>query len=517
MNNAPALIRSLIVYGICVPLALVTGFLLTNPLDISTFIFAGLFALLLGIPFLLKWHQPLLMFSWHTGISLFFLKGQPDLWLVMVMLSLGISVLERTMNSQMRFIRVPQMTWPLILLFAVTVFTAELNGGFGFRSMGSAFYGGKRYAFLFIGIASYFALTARKIPSGRVWLCVGLFFLGPAINAVGDFYSVAPRWMTVAFLFFRPTFATSDFEFGETRLGGVGTAGSAIFLWLVARYGLRGILLSNKFWRPVLLAAAVGLVFLGGFRSALLMLTFVFGVTFYLERLHRTWLLPVFAALGVVGALVIIPMADKLPFTVQRTLAFLPFIPVDSAAKISADDSTNWRLRMWQALLPQVPEHLLLGKGYTIPKADFDEMMGNTALANSFAANLDASQGGLALSQDYHNGMLSIVIPLGIWGVLAFLWLVAAGIWALYNNFKHGDPAYRTVNSILFVLFLFQSLSYVSCLGGLQLANEIGFFLGYVGFSIALNNGVCRPVPKPVPATQPVRRMQGFPRPVFQR
>jgi hypothetical protein len=36
MNNAPAIFRSLIVYAICMPLAIMMGYLLTNPLDYST-------------------------------------------------------------------------------------------------------------------------------------------------------------------------------------------------------------------------------------------------------------------------------------------------------------------------------------------------------------------------------------------------------------------------------------------------------------------------------------------------
>lgn len=491
-------------YAICVPLAVVIGYVLSNPFDKSTFVFVGVFGLLLVFPLLVKWHQPLLLFSWHTGIVVFFLNGTPDLWLVMVPLSLGISVLERAMNSDMRFIRVPQITWPLIALMAVVIFTAKLNGGFGLRSLGSDVYGGKKYVFLFIALASYFALTARRIPRERVWLCVGLFFLAPAINAIGDFAYRTPHWLHFLFVVFPPTYAAPDeFMFGTTRLGGLGTAGSAIYLWLMARYGLRGIFLSGQLWRVFLLVAGVSLIFLGGFRSALLLVIFTFVLKFFMEGLHRTWLLPVFAMAGITLLVAFIPLAHKLPFTVQRTLAFLPFLSLDAAAKRSADDSSNWRLQMWQALLPQVSQHLLLGKGYAIKPGDFNEMMGQTALANGMASKLDASQGSLSLSGDYHNGMLSVVIPFGIWGVLAFLWFLGAGLRVMYFNYKYGDPALTTVNSLLFLLFLYEMLNYLSCLGGLQMSQDIGlFFLGYLGLSVALNNGVCRRATAPAGVEQ---------------
>src|SRR5208282_5557992 len=108
-NNAAAL-RTLIVYAVCVPLAIAVGYMVTNPMDYSTLGMFGIVMLLLVSPLLLRWHYPLLVLSWNIGISLFFIKGSPSLWYVMVPLSLGISVLDRAMNSDRHFIRVPQLT-----------------------------------------------------------------------------------------------------------------------------------------------------------------------------------------------------------------------------------------------------------------------------------------------------------------------------------------------------------------------------------------------------------------------
>ena len=116
--------------------------------------------------------------------------------------------------------------------------------------------------------------------------------------------------------------------------------------------------------------------------------------------------------------------------------------------------------------------------------------------------------------------MLSIIIPFGIWGVAAFLWLTIAGLRVMYLNYQYGDPGLRNLNALLFVLYLFEFLNYVSCVGGLALSGDLGlFFLGYLGFSIALNNGVRRPAPKPAPikAPAPARSGLAVPRPAFQR
>src|SRR5450432_2838283 len=130
-NNLPAILRSLIVYAVCVPLAVWVGFLAAQQWDRSTFSVVGVLALVLCAPLLLRWHHFLLIVSWNLGMTIFFLPGSPQIWLFMVALSLGVSVLHRTLNSEARFIPAPQITWPLIFLTAVVEFTIVMTGGIG--------------------------------------------------------------------------------------------------------------------------------------------------------------------------------------------------------------------------------------------------------------------------------------------------------------------------------------------------------------------------------------------------
>ena len=517
-NNA-AVFRTLIIYAICVPLAITIGYLLTNPMDYSSFGLFGIVALLLASPILLRWHHPLLILSWNMGISMFFIMSAPSLWFVMVALSLGISVLERTLNSEMHFIRVPQITWPLLCLAAVAIVTAELTGGFGVRAFGSEVYGGKKYAYLLAGILSYFALTARRIPREQAGLYVALFLLGGAVNFIGDLFSIAPSWAYYLFLFFPPgSTAFFSFQVGETRLGGFAGAGLAIWSFLMARYGIRGIFLSGNLWRPFVFFLTFTLIFLGGYRNHLIFVVVLFALQFFAEGLHRTRLLPIFAWLGIMAMMAIVPLASKLPFTFQRTLAFLP-LHLDPVVRSEAQDSLDWRLNMWKALLPKVPQYLLLGKGMAISPEEYNEMMGNTALATA-AGSFDPSQNALALAYDYHNGPLSVLIPFGIWGVIAVLWLLGAGLRVMYCNFRYGDSSLQTFNIFLFVEFTYYVFQFL-VMGG-ALSGDIAKFAGVLGLSIALNGGVCRPAPQPVPAREPFLRSRGIlpgsqPRPAFPK
>ena len=54
MSNASALFRSLIVYGLCLPLAVTLGYLLANPLDLTTVAVVGILLFVLMIPFFLR-------------------------------------------------------------------------------------------------------------------------------------------------------------------------------------------------------------------------------------------------------------------------------------------------------------------------------------------------------------------------------------------------------------------------------------------------------------------------------
>jgi len=500
MNNIPAVLRLFIIYVVCTVLAITVGYFLTNPLTYSTFAVVGIIVLTLVFPLLLRWHYPLLLFAWYTNITLFFIKGMPTVWLALVALSLGISIMHRALSKDMHFIRVPQITWPLICMIGVVVVTAELTGGFGLRTFGSEIYGGRKYIFLLVGILSYFALTAQHIPYNRIRLYVTLFFLGGLTLIISDLFSVVPSSLQFIFWFFPPSiYTTGEFQPGETRLGGFTGAGLAIFYCLTAIYGIRGIFLSKKVWRLFLFTLSFVMIFLGGFRSAILEFGIIFILVFFLEKLHRTRLFLVFLFAGALMAVALVPLASHLPYTFQRTLSFLP-LKVDPMARQDAQSTLNWRIDMWKALLPQVPQHLLLGKGFAITPEDY-EMMG----WNSPFQTVDPSQQGAALAFDYHNGPLSVVLPFGIWGAIVFLWFMAASLRVMYCNFRYGDPSLQTVNTLLWAYLLFQFGSFVF-LGG-AFADNMMRFIGPLGLNIAFNGGVCRPF-RITDANHPTERIQ---------
>ena len=107
------------------------------------------------------------------------------------------------------------------------------------------------------------------------------------------------------------------------------------------------------------------------------------------------------------------------------------------------------------------------------------------------------------MSGDYHNGPLSVLIPFGVWGMIGWLWFLAAGVRTLYLNHRHGSARFQTVNTFLFALFLARIILFFFVFGGFE--TELAVFAGLVGLGICLNGGVARPAKAPALTAPPVK------------
>src|ERR1043165_2884981 len=157
---------------------------------------------------------------------------------------------------------------------------------------------------------------------------------------------------------------------GQTLVRSVPLMGAAVAVisFMLARFGVRGILDLRKPWRLLLVGLCVAVGLFGGFRSFVLGMVLVMGVAFFLEGLHRTRYLPILIATAVIGLGVLVVVSERLPFSVQRSLSFLP-VKIDPAVQMDAQGSLDWRLQMWDILRKEIPDYLLVGKGFAIDPA----------------------------------------------------------------------------------------------------------------------------------------------------
>lgn len=470
------------------PLALVFGFILATPDQFGSLALVGLIVFVLATPVLLRWHHPILIFSWSAGINLFFLPGQPQLWMLMACISLAVAILSCILDRSLRFQHVPMVTWTLLGFLAIVLITAKLTGGIGVRSLGGSTYGGKKYFHIIFAVIGYFAISSQRTPVRQAVVVAGLFFLSAMTMAFSNIAYMTNQWWL--FLIFPVDFAlsqaTEDLQEGVlsvtfSRLSGFSFAGLALYSYLIMRFGIRGLLDLTKPWRLGIWLAAVVLSLLGGFRSTLVIMAMVFALQFYLEGLFRTRLFPVLALAGIGGMAFLIPLADRLPLSVQRSISILP-IEVNPAARHDAMASTQWRLDMWALLWREVPRYLVIGKGYAMNPTDL--YLTQEATRRGFAKNYENA----LVAGDYHSGPLSLLIPFGVFGTLAFVAFTLAGFWVLYNNYRHGDPALRGINTFLVSYFVARYVFFWSVFGAVS--TDLPMFAGTIALSISLNGGM---------------------------
>lgn len=501
MSAAPLPKRFLILL-LLLPVALLLGYMLAGPVDYTSIaVYAGILGVIL-LPLILQYHHALLILSLNATVDIFFLPGKPHLWMLLALISLGFTFVARILNKETRLLHVPSVTWSLVAMVVVVAVTAKLTGGLGMRALGGASYGGKRYVFIAFALLVYLAVSLVRISPDKAKLYLGLYFFSTLTSAMSNvIYNAGVGWWWLYYILpsdWALSQAQEDFTLGfvgvrMNRLAGFNPAAQAVLCYLLVRFGIRGLFDFAKPWRFVFLLLTIALCLLSGFRSGLILIAFILAIQFCLEGLIRSRLFVAFILTGILGLAVLLPFTQRLPLSVQRSLSVLPLVEVDAAVRANARESTEWRLKMWEVLVPQIPRYLWLGKGHSASEADY--YLASESVKRGLARDYEMS----LVAGDYHNGPLTIILPFGIWGCLAFLAFLIAGLRVLHGNYRHGDPALKSANTLLFSLFLAKIVFFLSVYGVLH--SDLPTLAGLVGLSVSLNGGLARAAaPNPLPA-----------------
>ena len=496
MTLATPILRSLLAYVLCLPLAIVMGYALATPLNYGNLGVFLMVTTLLSIPIVLRWHHLLLLAAWNSTALVFLLPGHPSLWLVLAVVSLVMSLTRRAVTRSLRLLSVPSLTWPLCFIVFVVLLTAKLTGGFGFRSLGSSeLVGGKRYVILVAAVVGYFAISVAAIPKDRSRLAATLYFAGGITAIVGSLIFFIDPSLRFIYLFFpTDTGYTDEAKPLMTRFYGVSVASQYGVMLLLVRYGLRGLLLEGKWWRTALFVGCLVMGLFGGFRTVLVTFAVLLLIQFILEGLFQTKLIIGVGFLIIIGGVVLAALAPHLPQQVQRCLTFLP-VNLDPVVRLDAEFSTQWRLDMWREVVPEIPKYLLLGRGFAIEVTDLQFMGAKVqqGMAHNYAQSI--------ITGDFHSGPLSILLPFGIWGILGFGWLCWVGVRALHRNFIYSPPELKLINTVLFSTFVTELIVFVFVFGSFQ--TQFPLFTGILGLSVAMNGGVRSSVPAPEEPEEP--------------
>ena len=488
--------RSLLIFAFCIPLAILMGFMLSDPFVSKNMMVIGILGGLLLLPVAITFHHSALIWTSTMFMTAFFVKGQPPMWMLMALVSLAVAIISRPLSAVK-----PKPVWTrgmvasLAFLVIVMLITAKFRGGIGIRSFGGDVYGGRRYVFIIFAIIGFFALTMQTIPKKRIASDLRMFALGPATAALSNIaYMLGPAFYFL-FLLFPVDMALGQaaadlspgFE-GIKRVSGFGPASIGITGFCLMRWGFTGVLSLHKPWRALIMLCALGLGVISGFRSHISFCILLMTIQFFAEGLHRTRYLAGFiCGLTVVFSFIAV-FSEKLPIPAQRALSFLP-IRVDAHAKIDARNSNEWRLEMWEVLAKDIPKYFWLGKGYAIDPTDL--FLANESIARGFA---DPNEFFIKAG-DYHSGPFSLILPFGVWGVIAFAWILYCGIKILWNNMKYGDADLKKINVFLYSIFMARLVFFVVIFGAFE--QDLWIFLATIGLSLCINGGVRGVAQKP--------------------
>jgi len=301
-----------------------------------------------------------------------------------------------------------------IFMLAACVMIVICVRGTGFRILGSSHWGGTRYVHMLTGMALpiiSWGVTMRRSLLRRSILMMGLLALVPFFCSA--LYVVSGGRITQQFYFSTATGGGMIAAAEAIETGGLARLqmGSNVALFvLLMPFALFRFQGRQKLLYAALIALAVVAVGVSGYRTSLLRMgAFIAGAFLFLEPRHRfrKILLMGICALTLYG--IILLSAPYLPRTFQRAISVLPFVKIDPEVEYSAMATTRWRLELWKTALHEIPKYILVGKGYTI---DID-----TAYWLQFSTHRAVEFGLYSVA--YHNGFLSLIIGLGLPGLLS--------------------------------------------------------------------------------------------------
>ena len=495
-----ALNRLLIMYSVAIPMAIMLGYLVASADGFFSYALIAMMMLVFTLPLVLKFHHEMTIITWNSSLIVFFLPGQPNAGYVFAGICLIIGIVSYTLTKKEPFIHVPEFSRPLILLFLIVIGTAVISGGLGGRSLGSDQFGAKRYLGVIGPVVGYFAMTSRRIKPDHAQLLASLYFLSGVLIAGSDIaYALGPSFYFLFALFPVEQAFLQAVQETFTRITGIAWASTSILYFLMLRYGAKGILDLRYAWRLLLFAALFGVSMFGGYRTAVIVVAIIFFIQFIAEGLLRSRLLPVMLAGAAFAIVLTFAFSRELPLSFQRSLSFIPFIDIDPVARQDAMGTLDWRFQMWKIVIPDIPKYLLLGKGFAYSGTDY--MLTSEAIRQGYYGSYEAT----LVSGNYHNGILTLIIPFGIFGTIAFAWLMFAGTRILFRNYRCSAPEIRNINTFLFAFFLGRSIFYLTLYGQFDL--DFMVFVGVVALSVSLNGGIRKPSdlkqrkPEPADAT----------------
>jgi hypothetical protein len=380
----------------------------------------------------LSHHQPVLgLLIPVVGIISFFL-GRPGILLIAVFfvdyaqfkipglpkalgmvelsqaLLVGWAVLDAAIIKQKpRFSHIPRQDF-WMAVFGINLVLMMAVRGVGFARTGGTVYGGAEYIAMLITLFFYFAAVRVEWSDKNVKTMI-LFLLGGALipmaaELIGSFIGGGTFFEKFLRVSSRMNELVEDPGEGIKRWSSF----TRVAYMLVP---IAFVFCKTIKWRVFLLGLALFLVGMTGFRSRMFQVGMLISMASIYYSKHRVRAFFLWGLAGLAGLGLLMIITPLLPFPVQRTLSIIPFLPVDSAVLIGAEQSANWRFDMWRDYcLPNVPKYLLIGRGLSPDISQYAWLQAKWYGTGEFYYYMGR----------YHSGPFSLLLDYGLLGTVSF-------------------------------------------------------------------------------------------------
>jgi hypothetical protein len=395
------------------------------------------------------------------------LPGSPPVWAGAASVTFLMYVLRVAMRRGNFIFRFDILDIAVLLQVAV-IAQAWARNPAGLMVLGGDSAGGKSYFLFGFAFLAYLclAITPATFKQFQISLILTIVLL------LGDgFIAILGDWLPSVASAIIPIYSNANFDVAhsgtvdwdlESGRGGGGFAilGRALVVPLLC---LTRPLNCISPFHPVLagLTGAGGIMMLlSGFRSGAAYL----GAIFIVSALVRRKVIDI-AVVGLIGmlGLALLTLSGQLrslPFGIQRILSVLP-VDVSPAARLDAENSTEWRVEMWKLALftDRYIRNKTLGDGFGISAR---EMQAKLDMASGVAFQNFDIQDQMLATGSYHGFHVETIRFTGVVGLIAAL--IAMGIFfrkALQLvRFYRGRPEFPWVAylAIPFLLYPFWTM-----------------------------------------------------------
>jgi hypothetical protein len=340
-------------------------------------------------------------------------------------------VLQRRWHSD------PSFSAKLIVLYGAILAVSLGMHGAGLRMLGTESWGGGEVMAQFLFVALFLLrnqlnLTAPQWKKGAV-----LMYLASVLPMLADL-TAKLGWNSARYVYAFVSYVQSSMSetledaYGKSFLRLSRATDFAVGIVLLAYY-LRTAGKISRTQFAALLAVGLGFLGLSGHRIGLL-IVISFMTLFPVVAGYRRWSRQLLVATGVglIAFAGLFVAVGFLPYSFQRTVAVVPFIPVADVAKRDAQGTTDWRIEVWKEALRHVPEHFWMGRGMALSPDELDQYKTMQFYNASMGRQMSNVEEALIM-HDYHNGPISLLLDLGVLGlglcVTIMVVLCVEGIW----------------------------------------------------------------------------------------